>query len=54
MARREQGGHVQSREAAGAVVVGEKHAAEVALVDACAHQGNVQFLAHFDSGIASR
>ena len=31
--RREQGGNVDARETAGATVVGEKHAAEVALVD---------------------
>lgn len=37
VARREQGGNVDAREAAGATVVGKKHAAEVVLVDARAN-----------------
>ena len=37
VARCEQGGDVDAREAAGASVVGEKYAAEVFLVDACAN-----------------
>ena len=37
VARREQGGNVDAREAAGATIVGKKHAAEAVLVDACSN-----------------